>query len=899
MNTEHRLIAACLLLAVGPAWSAAPPLLDSLPMGAIARLGHARMIAGSSDELTISHDGQYVSSEVWMTDVKSSFLVVRWFRLSDGKEAPPPLHCPKGYKLMRIYSGGRHLVGKRDRFLLLDSATGKPSSIIDQVGPVYFARSDRWCVKTEQGKLGDVLYAGALGQLGAVRWQRFASFSGTATDLHLSSKGGRAAWLQGGPGCIRVYDFDSRKLTTLKGQHWRRRSIAPRHRHQSGRQVGRLPLQHGPLPLRHRSTRIDPIRSSAEPLQARSPIHAGQQGGCRPHGAEPNCGARPHMSRHGKETVVPSFLDSDVAEFSFFPDGKRHAIQNREGVIRIHDLATGKQLDRHSRFPAFRVVRIVGKDTVACWGAGGLIVLWDIRTGRVLSESKVKATEGEKGLDFVEFGPGGASVLCWIGKDRCLLAESKSGKVIARLTANPGPGWEVWRFPLLGKSVASLDLLSRNQLRLSWHDPAGIRPIRRIPLPIEGIPRPQGDGEMTPQLSPDGRFLLLAGRGLGVLFELASGKVRWHRHLASGIEQHQRPAARILFDRRARRVVVVQGAEHHCDATLFDVLSGRKLAVITGCWLDSALSGSGRWLASNSARHEVSLWDLHSKYPADPVLTWTTPQKTTSIDLDEEGKRLVTAHADGTCFVWDMEALRAGAAKTWDATAWERLGAADPAKAVPVMAALVKEPARAVRMLAGKLARVPDVPRKRIADWIAQLDANTFKERAVAERRLAEYRAQAEEMMRESTRSAQLEVRLRLGRLLLHFPDCAASPKAFAWLRQVRAIEVLERIASLQALAILKKLAGGASGAALTRAARATLDRLPPSKKERALPLHSLLLQRCNGSMLRQRLLRLMPLDEPIIHTARTEQNRSEQDRGIALIPQRIIRLCAAKPCWR
>jgi hypothetical protein len=55
------------------------------------------------------------------------------------------------------------------------------------------------------------------------------------------------------------------------------------------------------------------------------------------------------------------------------------------------------------------------------------------------------------------------------------------------------------------------------------------------------------------------------------------------------------------------------------------------------------------------------------------------------------------------------------------------------------------------------------------------------------------------------------------GPALLHSPE---------GLRQVRAVEALERAGSVEARDLLKRLAGGVEGARLTREARAALDRL-------------------------------------------------------------------------
>src|SRR5262249_31201434 len=54
------------------------------------------------------------------------------------------------------------------------------------------------------------------------------------------------------------------------------------------------------------------------------------------------------------QQVVESQIETGFLErWALFPDSRRVAVIDHYGVVRIHDLKTGKQLDDHSRFPAF------------------------------------------------------------------------------------------------------------------------------------------------------------------------------------------------------------------------------------------------------------------------------------------------------------------------------------------------------------------------------------------------------------------------------------------------------------------------------------------------------------------------------------------------------------------
>jgi hypothetical protein len=275
------------------------------------------------------------------------------------------------------------------------------------------------------------------------------------------------------------------------------------------------------------------------------------------------------------------------------------------------------------------------------------------------------------------------------------------------------------------------------------------------------------------------------------------------------------PGFEIAFDRKGRTAVLARPGCY--DATVFDVLTGRRLAVLPHGGPHPALSGSGRWLACLRGRG-VRLWDLHARHPSDPAFDLRLPgPEIKGLALDDGGDRLVTAHPDGTCLVWDLALLRARKPALDE---WARLGGDDP---VPAMASLVARPDRAVRLLAAKLAPVPPVPREKIAGWIAGLGSDSFAERGAAEAALEGCLAQAEGQMRAAAERGPLEARLRLRRLRRRLDRRATDP---AWLRQTRGVEVLERLGSPAAVALLGRLAKGAPGAALTREAAEALRRL-------------------------------------------------------------------------
>jgi hypothetical protein len=101
----------------------------------------------------------------------------------------------------------------------------------------------------------------------------------------------------------------------------------------------------------------------------------------------------------------------------------------------------------------------------------------------------------------------------------------------------------------------------------------------------------------------------------------------------------------------------------------------------------------------------------------------------------------------------------------------------------------------------------------------------------MAFRDLAALGDQAEPALRVAFKTAgPLELRRRLERLLADIDHKEASAE---WLRQLRALQILELADSAQARELLHGLANGAPGARLTRAAQAACDRLAIRAKAR------------------------------------------------------------------
>lgn len=155
---------------------------------------------------------------------------------------------------------------------------------------------------------------------------------------------------------------------------------------------------------------------------------------------------------------------------------------------------------------------------------------------------------------------------------------------------------------------------------------------------------------------------------------------------------------------------------------------------------------------------------------------------------------------------------------------WDALAGADSAHAYEALWALADAPEQAVPFLASHL-RAAAAPKPGQLDrLIADLDSDEFAEREKAQRELERLGERAEPALRKASASSpSAEARRRIVPLLERLRGPVSDSST---LQGVRAVEVLEMIGNTEAIAVLRRLAEGASESRLTQEARASLTRL-------------------------------------------------------------------------
>jgi hypothetical protein len=230
-------------------------------------------------------------------------------------------------------------------------------------------------------------------------------------------------------------------------------------------------------------------------------------------------------------------------------------------------------------------------------------------------------------------------------------------------------------------------------------------------------------------------------------------------------------------------------------------------------------------------KQKLSVWDaatgerLHQMEWPESVRDIHGYAKIASLAVLPDG-RAATGMTEGDILVWDL------AAPTWPVhkpvgepsrskleAMWSDL-AGDARRAYRAVRTLAETPAQTVAFLGDHLQPVT-VDGKRMERLLADLDGNEFAAREAADRELTELGDRAESMLRQALEGKpSLELRRRL-QAILAGPNRLTADS----LRTLRAIAVLERIATPQARRILETLGRGAASRE-TREAKTALQRL-------------------------------------------------------------------------
>jgi WD40 repeat protein len=558
----------------------------------------------------------------------------------------------------------------------------------------------------------------------------------------------------------------------------------------------------------------------------------------------------------------------------FSPDGKTLACggQSNWGATgapaRLWDVASGKEIRSyavHQDDVACAAHTPDGK-TVVSGGKDGSLFLWDAATGKALH----RLADHDGGVTAVAFARDGR-LLASGGNDGAVrLWNVADGKVVRQLDGPGGPILAL-TFSADGKAVWACAAKGKAQ---GWATADG-KSVRQFGCKAEAL--------HTAAFSPDGSMLAsvpgfqgeFSGTATVRVFRVASGKEAVTLDLKKQVTQRDDNGLiglhcwAITFSADGRLLATSESIQtqglrvilgNH-TVRVWELATGKQVLQATGLGVMTrrlAFSPDGRLLAHGHGRMQgwgqgseqtLVLRDISAAADLQQVVTdkgevmcmhsgvqlrqfQGHAGDLTCVAFAPDGKTLLTAGGDGTLVAWKVAAFAPPApgpqrvdlpAKELQ-TLWERLAGSDAALGHQAVGRLALAPEAVVPFLKERLKPAPGADPKRVALLIAALEEKNFGVRQKAFNELAGYAEQVEDALRKALpEQRSLEAQRRIQQLLDRIDSAGLSPEH---LRTLRALTLLERIATPEARRVLEALAAGAP-TRLTREARASLERCP------------------------------------------------------------------------
>jgi RNA polymerase sigma factor (sigma-70 family) len=243
-------------------------------------------------------------------------------------------------------------------------------------------------------------------------------------------------------------------------------------------------------------------------------------------------------------------------------------------------------------------------------------------------------------------------------------------------------------------------------------------------------------------------------------------------------------------------------------------------------YLAAAFSPSGRLLATAEYDGTVHLWEVAS---GGRVCFFRGHgiQAVTAIVFSADGRTLISGGRDCTAVVWDVNSLGESKDDNPKPAALEELAtdlaSGNAGRAYRAVIGLAAAPEQAVPVLEKALRPAAPPTEAQLRRLIATLDADTFAERERAMAELRRLGKAAEAALRQTLADKpSLELQQRVEGLLRQLEEPGPTRE---FIRDVRAIETLERIGTPEAQRLLQKFVE-ATDPRLGREAKASLERL-------------------------------------------------------------------------
>ncbi len=484
---------------------------------------------------------------------------------------------------------------------------------------------------------------------------------------------------------------------------------------------------------------------------------------------------KPEPEGHSKQPGRPSFS----------PDGKRVATGSAmEGTIFIWDPATGKPLvhihrEAWARDYAFSAD---GRTLYSC--LGDKLLSLDAATGRELHVLKVEGPERPKARQS------GLKLYLSDDRTRLIVFSSRDREMLVT-------GWDV---------ATHKQLFHRRRTEdANWSVVSA--DARVLAAPFAGA-----------QDGPKARERIM-GQGSMLLEDLASGErlMTFPRFEGQTLPLAFSPDGRLLISDTLGPMSPPSPRRWGDTLRFWEVLTASELLTMP------VPTNSGFMKAAPST--EILLWDVRRGKEQHRYKGFDA--QVTSLTFSPDGRRLVSGLSDSTLLVWDVPSAPDIADKLdadGAAKAWADLASTDAPRAFRARGALASTPAEALPLMKEHLRPARPADAQRLRRLLADLESEQFAVREKAQTELQGLGDLAEPALRQALADKpSLEMRRRVQAVLDQLRGPVTQPEL---LRSLRAVAVLEDIATPEARRLLETLAAGAAEARQTREAKAALRRL-------------------------------------------------------------------------
>jgi WD40 repeat protein len=799
---------------------------DPLPDGALARLGTVRFRQGNSiHAVAISPDGKTIASAGYPT-------ATHLWDAATGKRTGRLEGSEYSIYSLAFLPDGKTLVsaGDNESILFWDIATGKQVRRLGNgISRLAIAPDGKTIAFVEQRSLVRVWDLASDKQL-----HQLPELKGHIYALALSPDGATLAWGGVNDGKeIQLYLADVKTGKQLRrcqaeGSYVRFVAFSP-----DGKTLASTGIRQ-PIRLWEVATGKE-LRQLGQPEDYLGPIIFSQDGGTLVSGYH-NGAIAVWDTGSGKELRRWRAGPGGVDRLALAPDGTLVA-GGHAGLVRLWDTSTGKELGPAPGKQAVieRWAFSADGKTLLSLCRDGTLRHWDALTGQAL-----RCLPGSRAWHQAAFAPGGRA-LATLEEDRIVrLRRTDTGK-------------EVWRFHEAGKDTyPGLGFSPDGKILVGGHsgtklwllDAATGKEQRRLE---------DGDNRFqTATFSPDAKLLITDhySRSAGGtsdripvppvgridFWNVSAGK-KFHSIQGSWATEGKDPYGLPMSVSRDGRMLALPNPDGSFSlwemATRKERLrspppeAASKRGIYRRDFLTFSPDGKLLFLGEDSNR--LLVHETATGKPLPPVLVHDGP--VAGVGFSQGGKTLAALGTDGTILLWDAAQLcrrpTAPAPKlsaTELESLWVDLAAADAARAWKAIGILASAPGPAIALLNARLTPAPPPPTQKIAQLIADLGSNNFRQRAKAMRELETLGDLAEPALRQALQgNPPLEPRRRMEAVLARLE---AKVLTGEMLREVRAVEALETIGTAEARQVLTGLARGGPAALLTREAQASLQRL-------------------------------------------------------------------------